>query len=184
MITKKDYYTTSEVAKILQVAVGSVINWVDDNKINAIVTPGGHRKIPYKDLIDFLKTHNYDIPSKLLDKKLVYLVDDEESIHTFFKKVFEKMDNTDLRCFLSGTEALISIGRQIPQIIIVDILMPDIDGIQVIKNIKSKQELSKVYIIAISADINKKPVAIESGANLFLKKPFDLNEFKEAILNT
>ena len=41
---KKDYYTTSEVAKLLSVAVGSVINWVDDGKLEAIVTPGGHRK--------------------------------------------------------------------------------------------------------------------------------------------
>lgn len=181
-MVKKDYYTTSEVAKILHVAVGSVINWVDDGKINAIVTPGGHRKIPYKDLMDFLDIHNYDVKEKAIEKKIIYLVDDEDSTHYFFKKIFEKVENSELQCFYSGTEALIAIGKQIPDTIVVDILMPDIDGIQVIKNIKSKPELHTVNIIAISADISRKDTSIKAGANVFLKKPFDIPEFRKCVL--
>ncbi|OHD16106.1 MAG: hypothetical protein A2Y34_07785 [Spirochaetes bacterium GWC1_27_15] len=179
---RKEYYTTSEMAKILHVAVGSVINWVDDGQINAIVTPGGHRKIPYKDLIKFLKDHNYDIPSELLQKKLVYLIDDEEEIHTFFKQVFKNIEGFELNCFFSGTEALISMGKRAPEIIIVDIMMPDIDGIQVIKNIRANQNFSKIHIISISADLDKKEKALNAGANIFLKKPFDIKEFKNAII--
>ena len=179
---RNEYYTTSEMAKILHVAVGSVINWVDDGQINAIVTPGGHRKIPYKDLIKFLKDHNYDIPSELLQKKLVYLIDDEEEIHTFFKQVFKNIEGFELNCFFSGTEALISMGKRAPEIIIVDIMMPDIDGIQVIKNIRANQNFSKIHIISISADLDKKEKALNAGANIFLKKPFDIKEFKNAII--
>jgi len=178
---RKEYYTTSEIAKILHVAVGSVINWVDANEINAIITPGGHRKIPYKELIRFLKEHNYDIPQELLAKKSVILVDDEKEIHNFFSEIFKNIEGFDLSCFTSGTEALISMGKNIPEIIIVDILMPDFDGIQVIKNIKSNENFKDVYIIAISGDAHKKDDALNAGANVFLKKPFDIEEFKSAI---
>ena len=95
-IKRKEFYTTSEIAKILHVAVGSVINWVDDNEINAIVTPGGHRKIPYKELIRFLKSHNYDIPQELLQKKMIVLIDDEEDIHKFFVSIFKNIDGFEL----------------------------------------------------------------------------------------
>ena len=67
--------------------------------------------------------------------------------------------------------------------IVVDILMPDIDGIQVIKNIRTKSELNDVHIIAISADITKRELSLQAGANLFLKKPFDMNEFKKSVVN-
>jgi len=178
---RKEYYTTSEIAKILHVAVGSVINWVDDNEINAIITPGGHRKIPYKELIRFLKEHKYDIPEELLAKKGVILIDDEKEIHDFFDKIFKDIEGFELNCFTSGTEALIAMGKIIPEIIIVDILMPDFDGIQVIKNIRANENFKNVYIIAISGDLHKKDEALNAGANIFLKKPFDIEEFKNAI---
>ena len=181
---RKEYYTTSEVAKILHVAVGSVINWVDDGQFKAIITPGGHRKIPHKELIRFLDSHKYEIPKELMQKKSVYLVDDEEEIHNFFKEIFKNMDGFDVKCYFSGTDALIAVGQQSPEIMIVDILMPDIDGIQVIKNIKSNNALNEVHIIAISANVEKKQESIEAGANIFLKKPFDIKEFKKAVQST
>ena len=180
---RKEYYTTSEMAKILHVAVGSIINWVDDGQINAIITPGGHRKIPYKELIRFLTMHKYDIPQELLRKKLVFLVDDEDQMHSFFKQMFKNIDGFELKCFSSGTEALISLGKNQPEIMIVDILMPDIDGIQVIKNIRSNKNYSGIHIIAISAIVDKKENSLNAGANVFLKKPFDIKEFKKAIFN-
>jgi len=170
------------MAKILHVAVGSVINWVDDGQINAIITPGGHRKIPYKDVVRFLKSHNYDIPQELLMKKLVYIVDDEDAIHTFFQEIFKTIDGFDLRDFFSGTEALISMGKSQPEIMIVDIMMPDIDGIQVIKNIRANESFNDIHIIAISGSIDKKDESLNAGANVFLKKPFDVQEFKNAII--
>ncbi|MCD4670393.1 MAG: response regulator [Actinomycetia bacterium] len=180
---RKEYYTTSEVAKILHVAVGSVINWVDDGQFRAIITPGGHRKIPRKELIRFLKDHRYDIPKNLIQNKSVYLVDDEEDVHSFFNEIFKNMDGFDVKSYFSGIEALIAVGQQSPEIMIVDMLMPDIDGAQVIKNIKTNEKLNDVHVIAISADADKKEESIKAGANIFLKKPFDVDEFKNAVQN-
>lgn len=181
-IKRKEYYTTSDVASILHVAVGSVINWVDDGEINAVITPGGHRKIPFKDLIKFLESHNYEIPSELVIKKLVYLVDDEQETHDLFETMFKSIRGFDLKGFFSGTEALMAMGMEPPKVIIVDILMPDIDGVQVIKNIKGNDKLKHVHIIAISGDNSKEQEALDAGADVFLKKPFTLEEFKDAIL--
>lgn len=180
-LVRKKYYTTSEVARILHVAVGSVINWVDAGEINAVITPGGHRKIPFKDLIKFLETHNYEVPVELIVKKIVYLVDDEKTTHDLFTEMFNIIKGFELKNFFSGTEVLLAIGQDPPQVIIVDILMPDFDGIQVIKNIKDNAKLKDILVIAISGDNSKKEEALKAGANVFLQKPINLEEFKEAI---
>lgn len=178
---KKKFYTTSEVSKILDVAVGSVINWVDSGKINAIVTPGGHRKIPVAELISFLEKHNYDIPKELQTNKMVYLIDDKQDIHNFFIQLFRNIEGFDLKGFYSGTEALLEMGETPPEVIIVDILMPDIDGITVIKNIRASNKLKNVYIIAISAEKSKREISLDAGANNFLVKPFSIKEFKDIL---
>jgi excisionase family DNA binding protein len=180
-IKRKDFYTTSEVASILHVAVGSVINWVDAGSINAFITPGGHRKIPFKDLIKFLEIHNYEIPAELVIKKVVYLVDDEKTTHSLFASIFENLKGYDLRSYYSGTEALVSLGQDPPNIIIVDILMPDFDGTKVIKNIKENEKLKGIHIMAISGDPNKKDIAMKAGANVFIAKPFSTTEFIDAL---
>jgi len=180
-LKKKKYYTTSEVANILHVAVGSVINWVDSKEINAVITPGGHRKIPYEDLVTFLDTHNYEFPEELSITRNVYLVDDDKQAHELFGSIFKNMKGYSLKDFYTGTEVLLAMGKEQPKIIIVDILMSDFDGIQVIKNIKVNEKLKGVHIIAISGDSSKKQESIDAGANLFLQKPISLEELQEAI---
>lgn len=182
ILKRKKYYTTSEVADILNVAVGSIINWVDSHEINAVVTPGGHRKIPFKDLIAFLETHNYEIPAELIVRKDVFLVDDDKKTHDLFNEMFKSIKGYNLKVFYSGTEVLLAMGKEPPKIIIVDVLMPDFDGIQVIKNIKNNSRLKNVHIIAISGDTSKKQSSLDAGANVFLAKPIILKEMKSAIL--
>lgn len=180
-LKKKEFYTTSDVASILHVAVGSVINWVDAGEINAVITPGGHRKIPFKELIKFLEAHNYEIPPELVVKKVVYLIDDEKVSHDLFANIFEALKGYELKSFYSGTEALVALGQDPPRIIIVDVLMPDFDGVQVIKNIKANDKLKNIHIIATSGDISKKSDALAAGANVFLPKPFTMEELQEAL---
>ncbi len=180
-LKKKKYYTTSEVAGILNVAVGSVINWVDSDEINAVITPGGHRKIPFKDLVKFLETHNYELPIELEVEKNVYLVDDDKQTHDVFSQIFKNINGFSLKGFYSGTEVLLAMGKEPPRIIIVDILMSDFDGIKVMKNIKSNEKLKDVYIIAISGDVSKRQDSLDAGANVFLKKPISIDDIKKAI---
>ena len=180
-IKKKKYYTTSEVANILHVAVGSVINWVDSKEIDAVITPGGHRKIPYEVLINFLDTHNYEIPEDFNFVKNIYLVDDDREAHEVFGSMFKNMKGYKLKGFYTGTEVLLAMGKEQPRIIIVDILMSDFDGIQVIKNIKGNQKFKDVQIIAVSGDSSKEKASLEAGANLFLNKPISIEALQEAI---
>ncbi|MCG8571542.1 MAG: response regulator [Spirochaetes bacterium] len=178
----KEYYTTSDVAKILHVAVGSVINWVDDGEINAIITPGGHRKIPHKDLITFLNHHNYEIPSQLIKKRLIYIIQCETGVQHFFKDVFDNLKEFETKCFSTITDALIAIGNQTPEVIIIDANIPEIDSKFVIKSIKKNNSLEKIHIIVVSEDGTMKNQLLESGANLFLTKPLNKEVFKKAIL--
>ena len=94
---------------------------------------------------------------------MVYLVDDEQEIHDFFTQMFKNIRAFELQAYYSGTEALLAIGQEPPKIIIVDILMPDFDGTQVIRNIKENAKLQDVNIIAISGDSTKKDEALSAG---------------------
>ena len=180
-LKRKKYYSTSEAASILNVAVGSVINWVNSHEINAVITPGRHRKIPYKDLINFLKTHNYEIPSEMSLVKDIFLVDDDKNTHELFTEMFKNIKGYKLKGFYSGTEVLLAMGKEPPKIIIVDVLMPDFDGIEVVKNIKNNIKMKKVFIIAISGDASKKKASLAAGANIFLPKPISLENIEEII---
>ncbi len=180
-LKKKKYYSTSEVANILNVAVGSVINWVDSREINAVITPGGHRKIPFRDLVNFLESHNYEIPSEIAEEKDVFLVDDDKKTHDIFNEMFKNIKGFNLKGFSSGTEVLLAMGKEPPKIIIVDVLMPDFDGIKVVKNIKTNDKLKSVYIIAISGDATKKQPSLDAGANVFMPKPITLKNIQNII---
>lgn len=180
-LKRKKYYSTSEAASILNVAVGSVINWVNSHEINAVITPGRHRKIPFKDLITFLETHNYEIPAEMSLEKDIFLVDDDKNTHDLFKDIFKNIKGYKLKGFYSGTEVLLAMGKEPPKIIIVDVLMPDFDGIEVVKNIKNNSKLKNVYIIAISGDASKKKASLDAGANVFLSKPISLENLREII---
>ena len=72
-------------------------------------------------------------------------------------------------------------GKEPPKIIIVDVLMPDFDGIEVVKNIKNNIKLKNVFIIAISGDVSKKKASLEAGANIFLAKPISLENIKKIV---
>jgi excisionase family DNA binding protein len=171
-------YTTHDIAKVCDVYPSTVINWIGSGQLKAYATPGGHHRVVREDLIAFLNKFEIPLPKKLLQKELrIMIVDDDPEIGRVVSRAFARFGEDFLvETSSSGFDALLRIGQNPPDLVILDIVMPGMDGLQVCRVLKSKPETKNAKIIAISG---KKPPfnekrPHEAKIDAFFRKPLDL----------
>jgi excisionase family DNA binding protein len=171
----KTIFTTHEVSRLLQVNPRSVINWIEQSLLPSYRTPGGHRRIRRDDLLAFLRKHQIPTPASLVDGTFnILIVDDEEDIAGMLKTYFQRQGGYEVACASDGISALIEVGRIRPDLLILDIMIPGVDGVEVCRRIKANSD-NKTAIIAISGvDTNQKDI-LQAGADAFMLKPVDLD---------
>ena len=175
----KNIFTTHEVSKLLQVNPRSVINWIEQDLLTSYRTPGGHRRIRQQDLLAFLRKHQIPVPSALTEEKFkVLIVEDEDAIVKVLKSFFDRQDIYDVTDASDGISALIDIGRWHPDLLILDILIPGVDGLEVCRRIKEDPQ-NKTAIIAMSGQPEVESRILKAGADCFLAKPMDLDRLLE-----
>jgi excisionase family DNA binding protein len=172
----KTIYTTHEVSRLLQVNPRSVINWIEQSLLPSYRTPGGHRRIRRDDLLAFLRKHHIPTPALLVDGTFsILIVDDEEEIAGMLKTYFERQGGYEVTSVSDGISALIEVGRIKPDLLILDIMIPGVDGVEVCRRIK-ENSANKTAIVAISGvDTNQKKI-LQAGADAFMLKPVDLDK--------
>lgn len=121
--------TTGEIAKHLHVAVNTVKRWISDGKIRAFLTPGGHFRIDKGEFEGFMM--RYGPPS---GHEKVLAVDDPSQIDIPVDALSTEGYIVDSSA--DGYEALIKIGEFKPDLIIIDPVMPWLDGVEAIKRIR------------------------------------------------
>jgi excisionase family DNA binding protein len=171
-------YTTHEVAKLLQVHSRSVINWIEQSLLPSYRTPGGHRRIRRDDLLVFLRKHQIPTPASLVDATFsVLIVDDEDDIANMLKSYFQQQGGYEVSTASDGITALLEVGRIKPDLLVLDIMIPGVDGIEVCRRIKENSS-SKTSIIAISGVDSNENRILETGADVFMLKPVDLDKLQ------
>jgi excisionase family DNA binding protein len=166
--------STSKVARLIGVGVVSVVNWIDQGQIKAGRTPGGHRRVTVKDLIDFLRCHNLPIPPELMSSApRVLIVDDEPAVREWIhEEIKEKHPDYEVREAKDGFSAGELVGTWKPHVVILDMRMPGMDGLEVCRQIKSREDTKDTSVIAITASYSPKMEKIlECGARVCLQKP-------------
>jgi excisionase family DNA binding protein len=180
---RRFFYTTFEISRICGVNPTTVQNWVKGNKLRAFQTPGGHRRVSREDLVLFMKEFGMPIPSELSqDPPLVMLVDDERDILELLEGVMTSGDE-EIRVVKaqSGVEALLLIGESKPSLLILDIMMPGMNGFEVCTKIKSNPSTQNIKIVALTGDHSReiRERVLHAGADLFFTKPIDIIEFRK-----
>src|SRR5437870_12391456 len=172
----KTIYTTHEVSRLLHVNPRSVINWIEQSLLPSYRTPGGHRRIRREDLLAFLRKHQIPTPADLVEGTFsILIVDDEQEVASMFRAFFQRQGEYEVSTASDGITALMEVGRLKPDLLILDIMLPGIDGVEVCRRIKANSA-NKTSIIAMSGvDSNEKKV-LQAGADAFIVKPVDLDK--------
>jgi len=172
----KSIYTTHEVSHLLHVNPRSVINWIEQSLLPSYRTPGGHRRIRRDDLLAFLRKHQIPTPESLVEGKFsILIVDDEQEIVDIMKVFLQRQGGYQIATASDGITALIEVGRTKPDLMILDIMIPGVDGIEVCRRIKADSN-NKTVIIAVSGNSEHENRILQSGADAFMSKPIDLEK--------
>ena len=176
-------YTPSEIAKFCDVYPSSVNNWIKEGTLKAFSTPGGHNRIIKEDLVTFLREHKVPMPQELREGgRHVLIVDDEPSMVGMLEHALSIHPGIfTWESAANGYAALMRIGERKPDLVIIDILMPEMDGWGVIDHLKASPNTRDIKFIVISGQ-KPMPSAGKLSAHkvdAFFEKPFDTDAFLE-----
>lgn len=166
-------YSTQQVSEFLSVARKSVSNWIDQGKLRAFKTPGGYKRIPHADLIRFINEYKMPLPPQLVSSRKVLIVDDDDLALKVYKRSLRRLGKTvQVETKNNPLEALIEIGGKKPDLVIVDIVMPNMDGYEFCKRLKEHPETKDIKVVAMtgSIDASHREAALAAGADDFYHK--------------
>lgn len=178
-------YTTYQIGKFCQVNIRTVIRWIETGKLKAYSTPGGHRRVKWSDLITFLTQNRMPIPRELEEakKKKILLVDNDADFLKTATEILEKIPDTEVQTTSSGFDAGILVAEWLPDLIILDFFIPELDGFAVTKRIRENPRLKKIPIIAVTstADPDELERVKNSGIDTLITKQIESESFKKKI---
>jgi len=169
--------TTWQVSRMLGVSDQSVSNWVDSGQLPAGKTPGGHRRVELDDLVDFLKRQNFRIPQELLPAvPTILIVDDEPEVTRRLSAILAaKRPECRILTAHDGFVAGLMVMAEHPDLMILDLHMPGIDGVEVCRRIKADERTRGVAVLAMTAYPSEEAqqAMLDAGAQAFMHKPLD-----------
>ena len=176
------FLTTKSVARYCHMSDTQVKRWIQNGELKAIQTPGGHYRISKNDFKDFLNRYNMPIVDKFFEgvkKKKVLIADDDTVLANLMKDALEDfITDIEIEIAHDGYDALIKTGKFSPDVLILDIRMPKIDGLEVCRRLRQDTSLSQgMKIIAVTAHSDKydKKTVLASGADEYLVKPIEIH---------
>jgi len=178
---EKKVFTTGEAAEICKVSQQTIIRCFDSGRLQGFRVPGSRfRRIPRDELIRFMRTN--DIPVDVIaddsGRKKILVVDDDPQIVELFVDALGRDERFEIQTASTGYDAGMLTESFGPHLIILDYMLPDINGNVVCDRIRNNPHTADTRIIFVSGVVN--PDEIEqlkaAGADDFMKKPFDIGK--------
>lgn len=173
----EQYLTPSETARELRIAPVTLRKWAQKGMLEAVVTPGGHRRYNYQEIERFAKKHNLPFRENRGREKLhVLIVDDEVQLCRYLMALFSDFEQELVaKCVHDGFEAGYMVHTFRPQVILLDLMMPGIEGYDVCKLIKSDPVSKHIRVIAMTGFPSEENRAriLAAGAETCISKPID-----------
>lgn len=184
MSTTKTVFTTGEAAKICKVSQQTIIRCFDNGSLKGFRVPGSRfRRIPRDQLFSFMRDNN--IPTDALEngKKKLLIVDDEQDLVDLMADAFDRDGRFEIRTANNGFDAGMQVKEFRPDIVILDVMLPDINGKEVCQRVRSDSTLDSVRIICISGMIEQDKIGElrTAGADDFVQKPFTVDRLIERV---
>lgn len=174
--------STTDAARLLRSAVRSVAKWVDQGELKAGRTPGGHRRIEVPDLVAFMNRQRLPVPPELSPPSAprILIVDDEAAVARWMaEEVQSAHHDWEVGQAHDGFTAGELVGVWRPSAVVLDLCMPGVDGFEVCRRIKSREETRETAVVAVSAYATEeaRQRIVACGARVCLSKPLDRDLF-------
>jgi len=178
-------YTTGQVASLCDVSQRTVINWIERGDLAARKLPGrGDRRVDHEALREFMMRHTLPLPeaweASVGEVKggagdRVLVVDDDVGVASSFV-VFLYSDGFDVEVVHDGFAAGFALARHVPEVMILDLNMPGLNGLKVLEMMRDKGMLAVKVLVLSAAQPEVLQQARDLGAACVMTKPFDNDE--------
>ncbi len=168
-----EWLTLGQAAKFLGVAQSTIRKWSDQGRVPAFYTPGGHRRYRRHDLEAFVDRSGPG--GRNTGGPLVLVVDDDARLREYIQVNLELAGYAVAQAE-NGQQALAAIDDQAPDLVLLDLVMPGIDGWQLLQQLQERHGAIPVIMFSGKVDEGAAVEAAENGARGFLGKPFDPEE--------
>jgi len=185
LIPLKSVFTTGEVADICNLSQQTVIRCFDNGRLRGYRVPGSRfRRIPRDALIQFMKEHDIPLDQLEMGKTRVLVVDDDPAIVEMLVELLERDGRFEVQTAATGFDAGLKTREFHPDAIVLDYMLPDINGNAVCRSIRSDEALKDVKIIIVSGVIDREHVdkLMADGADDFIQKPFSIEQLVNRII--
>ena len=169
-----DWLTLGQAAKFLGVAQSTLRTWSDHGRVPTFYTPGRHRRYRRGDLEAFLVRSG---PGRAQTGPPVLLVDDDSRMRELVRIELERA-GYDVQEAGSAEEGLAAIETRKPELILVDVMMPHVDGWEMLRQVQERYGAGSIPVLMFSGEVDEvgRRQATSSGARGFVGKGFDLGE--------
>ena len=172
-----EWLTLGQAAKYLGVAQSPIRKWSDDGKLPAFYTPGGHRRYRRRDLDAFLERSGPH--GRVRTGPVVLIVDDDPAIRSFVRASLE-LEGYVVREAGSADEGLGAIEEEAPALILLDVMMPRVDGWDMLQRLQERHGVGAIPVLMFSGKVDEGDAeATARGAHGFIGKPFDPQQLIE-----
>jgi len=174
----REWLTLGQAAAFLGAAQSTVRKWADGGRVPAFYTPGGHRRFRRSDLEAFLAGPRGGPPGRPATAS-VLVVDDDAGLREFVRANLEA-EGYSVREAASASEGLAALDEEPPDLILLDVLMPQMDGWEMLRRVQERHGVDAIQVIMYSGTVEEAGKAEARGARAFIGKPFDPAKLLEA----
>ncbi len=177
--TYKKPLGVGQVASICRVSKKTVLNWIYEGALKAFTTYGGHYRIWPVNLKKFLDASGMDIPFEYIDETAtrILIIDDEKPYAQMVKSVISaELPTVDIVSTNDPYEGLLMIGERKPHLLIFDVRIPNVDGVQVLELLHTRkgQYGTKVLVLSNHMSSETKEKLLKTTADAVLDKQVDV----------
>lgn len=182
MATDQKAFTTFEAAKICHVTHHSIKNWIKQGLIKASRTPGGHYRILEQDLDKFREQYDMFPREKQSATLRVMVVDDDPDALAMMDNILTA-EGMDLIKVNNATEVGLKASQLMPDLILLDFLMPELNGFDVCKALRNNEQTRSIPIMAVTCLTKEEDIEriFACGADEYLAKPFKVDKLLEKV---
>lgn len=180
---ERHYYAPSELARLMMVSPVTVRYWANKGLIRAELTPGGHRRFARGEVERFARSRGISLDRDSCNLRILIVDDEADVCDELTDLLTASLPDVITKSAYNGFEVGLSVATFNADIVLLDLMMPQMDGFEVCRRLREGPEASTVRVVAMTGYYTEENARriIEAGAECCLRKPLDPRELLEAI---